>query len=82
MQYSAHLMGCKARTCFVAHALAPGRKVKCLPDSQFWLMDIVLINISSCMCCSELIKALSIVGDAATHLESEADLYSIVVITD
>ena len=56
------------QTCFVAHALAPGSKVKGLPHCQLRLVQIVLIHIGSHMGRLELVKAFAIVCDAASHL--------------
>ncbi len=57
-------------TCFVPHPLAPGSKVKGLPHSQLWLMQVILVNIGSGVRRSELIKALAIEGDVAGHLQT------------
>lgn len=55
-------------TCFVTDALTPCSKVKRLSDSQLRLVQVILVNIRRCMRCSELIKALAIIGDAASDL--------------
>ena len=60
-------------TCFVTDTLTPCSKVKCLSDSQLGLVQVVLVNIRRCMRCSELIKALAIVGDPASHLHNMTD---------
>lgn len=55
-------------TCLVTNALTSGSKVKGLSDCELWLMQVVLVNVGSGVCSTELIKASSIVCDAACHL--------------
>lgn len=70
LQHAAHT---GALTLLVTDAKAPRGKVKGLPDCQLCLVLIVLADVGRCAGHFKGVKALSVVGNFTTQLQTQAD---------